>query len=125
MENIKLLKLDKYSDLSRYMFIEEGIYKDLIDEEVTSYRIALSFELEDGETDQYPLEGLLDKYYMYVSDFLKDIRTIECEKIKVLCVELAGELDDIRELKTVLDKRVYNEPFIGDDGETYVKLVIK
>ena len=120
MKNIKLLKLDKYNDLSNYLMTEEGIYKDLRDTDDTNYRIALSFELEDGENEQYPLEDILDEYCLYVLNFLENEHDS-----KVLRLELAGELDDICNAKFIIGKRAYNESFVEEDGETYVRLLIE
>lgn len=120
MKNIKLLILDKYNELSNYQIEKEGVYRDLNDTDSTRYRIALSFELEDGESEQYPLEDILDKYYLYVSSFLENP-----QKSNVLELELAGELDDVLDVKDIIGKRVYNDTFIADDGQTYVKLIIE
>jgi len=125
MKDIKLLKLDKYNDLSHYQMIEEGIYKDLRDADNTNCRIALSFELENGESKQYPLEDILNKYYLHVSDFLKDINNSTENILNVLKLELAGELDDIRNAKFIIGKRVYNESFIKDDEKIYIRLLIE
>lgn len=56
MKNIKLLSLDKYADESLYQLLEKGVYRDLKDNESTNIRIAFSFELEEGEGGQYPIE---------------------------------------------------------------------
>lgn len=120
MRNIKLLELDRYNNLSNYLEEQDGIYKDLNDPDETNFRIALSFELEEGENKQYPMEDILDKYYLYVSDVLQ-----ESEDSNVLKLEFAGELEDILKLKSISGKRVYNESFIAEDGKTYIKLIIE
>lgn len=120
MKNIKLLELDKYNELSNYLKEEDGVYKDLKDTDVTNFRIALSFELEEGEDEQHPIEDILDKYYLYVSEFLES-----SFDLNVLKLELAGELEDILELKSIIGKRVYNKPIIAEDGKTYIKLIIE
>ncbi len=50
MKNIILLRLEKYSNELEYQLIEDGVYKDLKDSESTNSRIALSFELEVGDS---------------------------------------------------------------------------
>jgi len=115
-----MLKLDKYNVLSDYQIEKEGVYKDLKDNDNTNFRISLSFELEDDENSQYPLEDILDKYYLYVSDFIEN-----SQNPNVIQLELAGELNDIIDVMSIIGKRVYNESFIADDGQTYVKLLIE
>lgn len=119
MKNIRLLKLDEYSDSSNYEKIEDGIYRDIKDNENTNFRIALLFELEDGDSEQYPLEDILDKYYLYVSKF------IDFENHQILKVELAGELTDIREVKSIIGKKIYNKAITENDGKTYINLIIE
>jgi hypothetical protein len=120
MKKIKLLKLDKYADAANYKHAENGIYKDLKDEEETDHRLAISFELEEGEDSQYPLEDLLDKFLVHVSDFLKEENS---KNPNIQHYELAGELNDIRNAAGIIGKRVYNEEY-EKEGKTYVKLVI-
>jgi len=120
MKNIRLLDLEKYKDTARYQFVEAGIYKDLSDPDDTSYRIPLSFELEAGEDTQYPIEDMLDKYYLYVAGFLSP----EDSTNGLMDLELGGELNDILQVKTILGKRVYNREFVKD-GVIYVELVIE
>lgn len=117
MKNIKLLHLDKYNDLSKYELAESGIYKFLNDNDDTCYRMSLSMEIEDEENIQYPLEDILDKYFLYVSDFIDNTPPI-------LNIEFAGELDDINNLKQIIGKRVFNHQYT-DNGNTYTKLIIE
>jgi hypothetical protein len=124
MTEIKLLYLDKYKNADEFEKIEDGIYKNLIDGDETNYRIALSYKVEEGE-DQYPLEDILDEYLLYVSDFL-DSDPAKLDQVgRVVNMELAGELEDIRKAALLVGKRVYNNEFTEDDGEVYVKLVIE
>jgi hypothetical protein len=116
MKVIRFLDLSKYTDKDKFEYIENWIYKDLADEDATNCRVALSVELEDGENEQYPLEDILDKYYLHVSEFIKG-------KSPVYHYELAGELDDIRRAIEIVGKRVYNETYTKD-GKEYVKLQI-
>ena len=118
MINIQPIPLEKYQDAPTYEHVENGIYKDLSDTAKTNYRIALSFELEDGEDTQYPIEDLLDKYRIHVSDFL------ESESEELFNVELAGPLENLRLASSIIGKRVYNKDVV-EDGKTYVSLVIE
>lgn len=102
MKNIQLVHLAKYNDSERYRLIEEGIYIDLKDADETHYRIALSFEQEEGEDDQYPLENLLDEFNLYVSaDFP--------ESNNQVLLELGGTLKGIQKMKSILEKHVLNK----------------
>lgn len=120
MKNIAILNLDKHKSLHDFELIEDGIYKDLHDQDNTKYRIAISYELENNEDSQYPLEDILDKFFLYVSDFLgEDTNLSNLKKI-----ELGGELEDVRAAKEIIGKRVYNREY-EEDGNTYVELVIE
>ncbi|MBL1227103.1 hypothetical protein [Enterococcus sp. BWR-S5] len=61
MKNIKQVILDRYQDKQNYEEIGNGIFKDLKNKR---YVITLKFELEADEDSQYPLEDILDKYYV-------------------------------------------------------------
>ncbi|CEN50797.1 conserved hypothetical protein [Capnocytophaga canimorsus] len=123
MKNITLLELKKYDNFL-YEEVEKGVYKDLDDLDETSYRIALSFELEEGETFQYPLEDILDKYFLYVSDFLDD-KSLKGEKHSIIKVILAGELENIQSVKKIIGKRVSNQILTKEDGKDYEILKIE
>jgi hypothetical protein len=120
MKNIKAIPLSKYDNSNQYQLIESFIYKDLNDNDSTNHRIALSFELEDGEDTQYPIDDLLSEFMLYVSDFLES----ENQVPNRLVYELGGDLEDIQRAKSLIGKRVYNEDFVGEDGQTYVDLKI-
>jgi len=121
MKNIVLFELDKYKEKSKYELIETGVYKDLNDFDSTNCRIVLSFQLEANE-EQYPLEDLLDEFYLYISDYIKEEDVFD-EKLKIL--EFAGELEDVKKLKSIIGKRVYNKLITKNDGKTYSKLEIE
>ncbi|WP_172916038.1 hypothetical protein [Capnocytophaga canimorsus] len=123
MKNITLLELKKHDNFL-YEEVEKGVYKGLDDLDETSYRIALSFELEENETFQYPLEDILDKYFLYVSDFLDD-KSLKGEKHSIIKVILAGELENIQSVKKIIGKRVSNQILTKEDGKDYEILKIE
>ena len=117
MKNSTILAPEKHKKANTYTAFEDGSYKSIDDD--FEYKIAFSFELEEGEDTQYPLEDLLDKYNLYVSDFLPS------ESTNIMKIELAGSPEDIQKVASIGGKRVYNSDYTGDDGKTYVKLVIE
>ena len=120
MKNFKIIELEKFKDTSHYESIEQDVYKDLKDdEEYSTYRVAMSMEQEDGEDSQYPLEDILDKYFVHIEDFL------ESEEPNIYRYIFGGELDDIRNLKSIIGKRAYNKEFVDNEGQTRVKLIIE
>ncbi|TDO96585.1 hypothetical protein [Flavobacterium sp. 245] len=119
MKNIKHINLDKYSNAD-YEFIESNIYRN---KEEDIYVFALNFDLEENESSQYPLEDILDKFYLHVSDFI-DEDAFNTEKNVNL--ELGGDLEDVQKaVKSIIGKRVFNSEYIGEDGNTYLNLVIE
>ena len=120
MKNIQPIHPGKYNDPSRYLLVADNIYKDTIDTEQFCYRTAISFELEDGEDSQYPLEDVLDKYTLYVSEFF------DADPESVSKIELAGTLEDLKAATAgLVGKRAYNQNYVAEDGKTYVKLIIE
>ncbi len=120
MKNIILAELDKYKDNPNFELIDGNIYKDL---EEDHYVFALSYELEDEEDPQYPLEDILDKFYLHVSDFIDEE---SYNTSKEVTLELGGGLDDVKEaIGAIIGKRVYNEEFDDEEGVTRVRLVIE
>ena len=124
MKEIKCLEANKYQD-GNYEKFEDGIYrKDNL------FFVTLSFiqepELGEGNDasyiSQYPLEDILDKFGVFVSDFY------EKENIKdtdVCCLEFASnDAKDIINLLTIINKHVYNKNVIID-GEETVTLIIE
>ena len=124
MKEIKYLEANKYQD-GNYEKLDDGIYrKDNL------FFVTLSFiqepELGEGNDasyiSQYPLEDILDKFGVFVSDFY------EKENIKdnnICCLEFASsDAKDIINLLTIINKHVYNKNVIID-GEETVTLIIE
>ena len=99
MKEITLLDRETYTIPSCYRSIEEGIYRDLEDEGDTCFRMPISFKLEEGECMQYPLEDILDEYYLHVSEFILSTGSYNS-------VVLAGELEDLQRAKCILGKKI-------------------
>ncbi|WP_369994473.1 hypothetical protein [Winogradskyella sp.] len=123
MKNITLVKLKKYENQKRYKQVDNGIYLDLNDEHEARYRMTLSYELESDETNnQYPLEDILDKYLMHISDFLESKNKSNSNKF---IFEFGGYLDKMIEAKEIIGKKVFNRDFRAEDGQIRVELVIE
>ena len=120
MRNIQNYKAEKYST-SFYTEVEPGIFA-CADGFVTSLCFEQEPELEEGasaaDISQYPLEDVLDRFYVYVSDFYDELN----ERGSHTCyLEFCGEdIEDVRRLRSVIGKHVFNKA-AGD----YVDLVIE
>ena len=117
MEEIKLFDGEAYTIPSYYRSIEQGIYRDLEDEGDTCFRMPISFKLDEGECMQYPLEDILDEYYLHVSEFILSTDSYNA-------VVLAGELEDLQRVKYILGKKVSYQVVIEADG-AYRSLLIE
>lgn len=106
MKNIMNYNADKYLSAD-YVKMEEGIYKHG-DEFVTS----LSFEQEsshgEGESpkniSQYPLEDILDKFYVYISDFYEELNSVS--SIQCYLEFASDDLQDIKNLRSIIGKHI-------------------
>lgn len=127
MKIIRALKLDKYDDYKRYAQQEGFIYKDVTGGVggkmgITSapvYCVTLYAELENVEEDtQYPLEDILDKYYVNCTEIMEEKE--ESGK-RIFIFEVEGEdIEAIKSIANLVGKRVYNYK----DGD-YIKLGIE
>lgn len=132
MKNFCSYKAEKYSE-DKYKEVEDGIYQTadsfgMNDGDI--YVTSLTFELENdryGEEDgsprfipQVPLEGLLDEFGLFVTDFYEDLNNAS----ETVCYQEFGspEIEDIRKLRTLIGKKFYAKPY-EEDGEEYYKLV--
>jgi len=99
MKEITLLDSEAYTIPSHYRSIEQGIYRDLKDEGDTCFRMPIGFKLDEGECMQYPLEDILDEYYLHISEFILSTGSYNA-------VVLAGELEDLQRAKYILGKKI-------------------
>lgn len=119
MKNIQLANLNKYKNNTNYELAEGNIYKDIKE---NHYVFALSYELEENEDSQYPLEDILDKFYLHVSDFIDEDNYYTSKNITL---EIGGDLEDVKTaINNIIGKRVYNEEYNDNEGVIRVKLVI-
>ena len=123
MKNVTLETCNKYEDTSLYKLVENGIYEDLKDEDEARFRMTIKYELEnDDSNNQYPLEDILDKYLMHVSDFLENENEKGTKRFKL---ELGGYLNNMKEAQNIIGKKIYNQDFKDDDGQVRVNLIIE
>ena len=124
MKNIENYNAEKYNE-ERYEKIEEGIYK-LKSSSQELYVTSLTFiqepELDEGKNasyiSQYPLEDILDKFLVHISDFYEELNK---ETSQVCYQEFASSrLQNIQELRFIIGKHVYNKEVDG-----YIKLIIE
>lgn len=133
MKNFQNFTPKKYMT-SDFQKISDGIYKtkspyDSNDIFVTS----LTFEMEPecyGEENaspsnltQIPIEGILDEFNLFVTDFYEQLN----QSSEIICYQEFGSLDleDIKNLRTLIGKRFYVVPYTGEDGEEYYNMVIE
>jgi len=75
-------------------------------------------EPSDGFVSQYPLEDILDEFYIYCYDSYDKENALDKENSYI---EFASDnIEDIRKVLTMIGKHVYNK----EDGE-YVNLIIE
>ena len=114
MNNIRLLHLDKY-DSNEFELIDNFIYRDLRN---GNFCLALSFELEKDEDTQNPLEDILEKYCVNITDFFE---VNEEDGVYTISIEIEGSLCDneenlfnVKNLLEIVGKRVHNK--VTPDG---------
>ena len=90
------------------------------------YVTSLTFEMEPGcygeeggcpqDITQIPFENILDDYSVYVTDFYDDLN----QASPLTCYQEFGSSDiqDIRNLRTLIGKRFYAVPCSEDDEES-------
>ena len=130
MKNIQIYKAEKYST-DEYVEVKANIYKTYDSfMESDAYVTSLSFEQEpefeegadSSDISQYPLEDVLDKFYVAVNDFYENLND---GSGNTCYLEFSGaSIENIENLLQIVGKHVYN----GEeemDGEIYIKLIIE
>ena len=120
MRNIRNYKAEKYNTAS-YTEAEPDIYT-CDSGFVTSLCFEQEPEYEEGNSaadiSQYPLEDILDKFYVYVSDFFEELHNPES---RICYLEFCSDnIDDLRKLRSIIGKHVYNKTSEGS-----VELVVE
>lgn len=121
MKNITSFNLKKPGIL----LAEEDIYKD-----GDTYYIGLSFEQEpelgEGSSSldisQFPLEDILDEYNVYVDDFCDEVNSNDNKQCRLIVA--SKDIEDLRSLKSIIGKHVFNASFC-EDGKEYIKLIVE
>lgn len=124
MKNIRLYISPKYTD-KRYKEISDGIFQFK-----KEYVMSVIFEQEpkydegcdSSDISQYPLDDILDRFLVHVSDFYKELNKAG-EKDCYLEFS-SNSLSNIEQLKSIIGKHVYNKIII-QNGEEVVDLVIE
>lgn len=124
MKEIKNYNSPKYNSAD-YKLIDDDIYETTDGEEkifVTSLMFVQEPELGEGSSagniSQYPLEDVLDKFYVYVSDFYPELNTADSQ---TCYLEFAApDFEDMQKLHAIIGKHIYNKP----NGK-YVELIIE
>ena len=124
MKNIKNYFSEKYSS-SEYMEVSPCIFM-VGKNYVTSISFEQEPEFEEGSNaatiSQFPMENILDKFLVYISDFYPRLNT---EKSKTCYVEFASsDMDDIKKLCIIIGKHVYIKDHV-QDGEVYSLLMVE
>ena len=126
MKNIDIFVHEKYNKAD-YEKVAEHIYKtydDFMESDcfVTSLKFVQEPELGEGVSprniSQYPLEDILDKFYVAIQDFYEDLNYTSDETCYLEFS--ASDMEDIQKLLGIVNKHVYNK----EDGD-YIELVIE
>lgn len=119
MKNFQLIHPDQLQNKEQYEPIEEGIFNDIKDDGgFATHRLAMSMTIEEGENSQYPLEDILDHFFVHVEEFLSN----DQQHPHYI---FGGDLDSLQKLKTIIGKRAYNKEFTDDEGQQHVKLIVE
>lgn len=133
MKNFQNFTPQKYMT-SDFQKISDGIYKTKSPYDSNNIFVtSLTFEMEPecyGEENaspsnltQIPIEGILDEFNLFVTDFYEQLN----QSSEIICYQEFGSLDleDIKNLRTLIGKRFYAVPYTGEDGEEYYNMVIE
>lgn len=103
MTFIESVKLEKYNNKIAYELIETGIYHNLITDK---YVITLKTEIENKYNTQYPLNDLLEKYYVNCTEHTV-IEEVGNKVFYTFEIE-SEEREPIYEFKSFIGKTAYN-----------------
>lgn len=133
MKNFQNFTPQKYMT-SDFQKISDGIYKtkspyDSNDIFVTSFTFEMEPECYGEENTspnnltQIPIEGILDEFNLFVTDFYEQLN----QNSEIICYQefVSLDLEDIKNLRTLIGKRFYAVPYTGEDGEEYYNMVIE
>lgn len=126
MKNIKVFNHDKYNN-QQYKKVKDGVYKYKTEDGQKYFCTSITFEqepeYEEGENSaiisQYPMEDILDKFNVHVSDFFEELNNGESN---ICYIEFSGvkKKDIINLKKSIVGKHVFNK-----ETEDSVELVIE
>lgn len=107
MRDIRIVDMPKYASPD-YIRIRPNIYKQG-DSYVTTLQFAQEPLYGEGSSpvsiSQYPLEDILDRFFVYVSDFYEALNSTSQD---ICTLEFASmSLDNILRLQTIAGKHVY------------------
>lgn len=91
--------LKKY-ETDKFSIVKDNIYYG---KDTNKYYITLYTILENNENTQYPLEDLLDKYYLNCTEVL-DNCIINSKNVFIF--ELEGEKENILEISSFIGKEI-------------------
>jgi hypothetical protein len=124
MKDIKAFCADKYNT-SAYSDMGNDIYKG-----PKGYVISLSFQQEPeagegctgADISQYPLEDILEKFLVHVSDFYPELNTVT----STVCVLefCSPDIQHLVALRGLIGKHVFNKTIIENE-QRYVQLMIE
>lgn len=124
MKNISAIKASKYNT-KEYDLLEDDIYR-CGDVCVITLQFQQEPEMEEGtssaDVSQYPLEDILDRFNVYISDFYESEN--KCAKVKCRLEFASPRIENIRKLKSIIGKRVYNK-IVTKNGDDFVELIIE
>ena len=75
-----------------------------------------------ADISQYPLEDVLDKFGVFVSDFCEDINSKNNKQCKLVLV--GTTINDVQDLKNIIGRHVYNS-ISKCRGKESVELIIE
>ncbi|MDR2686595.1 MAG: hypothetical protein LBB75_02495 [Oscillospiraceae bacterium] len=107
MREIKHIHLEKYDDPARFKPIGGGAYRSLADD---NFKVALSFTLEEGENTQYPMEDIMDKYFVNATDFMEVVQENGATVFRIELETLDDDDDSLESIRTIAamaGRRVY------------------